>query len=140
MKKLILTILTVVFVLNGIQAQQRIFIVTSFDKIIISPHIEINLVEGTQESVVVENAKVSLSNINIEVEGSTLLIYLDGAKVVTKSERVSNDNWRGKKPLYNGTMATVNITYLKLKNLSIRGEEIVRCKGSLVADDFKISL
>lgn len=140
MKKIIFTIVIVVVALNGLQAQNNTFNVKSFDKIIVSPHIEINLVEGEQEGVVIENAKVSLDKINVEVEGNTLRLYLDGAKVVTKSERVSNDHWRGSKSLYNGTMATATITYKTLKNLSIRGEEIVRCKSHLKADDFKMSL
>ncbi len=140
MKNLIFTFFAVVFVLNGIQAQEKTFPVTSFDKIIVSPHIEVNLVEGEQEGVVIENAKVSLDKINVEVEGGTLRLYLDGAKMVTKSERISNDKWRGKKPLYNGTMATATITYKTLKNLSIRGEEMVRSKGPLSVGDFKMSL
>jgi hypothetical protein len=37
-------------------------------------------------------------------------------------------------------MATATITYKTLKNLSIRGEEIVRSKSPLIADDFKMSL
>ena len=140
MKKIILSIVIIATALNGLRAQDKTFTVNSFDKIIVSPHIKVNLIEGEQEGVIIENAKVSLDKINVEVEGSTLRLYLDGAKVVTKSERISNDKWRGKKPLYNGTMATATITYRTLKNLSIRGEEVVRCKSHLKADDFKMSL
>lgn len=140
MKKLIFTMLIVVFVINGVLAQKKTFTVSSFDKIIVSPHIEVNLVEGEQEGVVIDNAKVPLDKINVEVDGNTLRLYLDDAKVVTKSERVSNDKWQGKKSLYNGTMATATITYKTLKNLSIRGEEIVRCKNLLKTDDFKMAL
>lgn len=140
MKKLILPILTIVLTLHGLQAQEKSFNVKSFDKLIVSPHIEVNLVEGEEESVVVDNTKISLDKINVEVEGRILRLYLDGAKVVTKSERISNDKWRGSKSLYNGTMVTVTVTYRKLENLSIRGEEIVRCKNLFTADDFKMSL
>jgi len=140
MKKLIFTVLIFVLVVSGIQAQEKAYAVKSFDKLIVSPHIEVNLVEGAKEGVVVNNAKVSIDKINVEVEGRTLRLYLDDAKVVTKSERVSNDKWRGKKSIYDGTMATVTVTYKKLENLSIRGEEIVRCKNLLTADDFKMSL
>jgi hypothetical protein len=140
MKNSIFTILVALFITYGMVAQDKTFTVNSFEKIIVSPHIEVNLVEGEQESVVIENAKVSLDKINVEVQGGTLRLYLDGAKVVTKSERISNDKWRGKKPLYKGTMATATITYKTLKNLSIRGEEIVRSKSPLSANDFKMSL
>lgn len=140
MKKLIFTALTLVFIIGGIQAQEKTYTVKSFDKLIVSPHIEVNLVEGDEESVVIDNAKISLDKINVEVEGRTLRLYLDGAKMVTKSERISSNQWRGSKPLYNGTMASVTVTYRKLENLSIRGEEIVRCKNLFNADDFKMSL
>lgn len=140
MRKLIFAFLAIVAGVSDIHAQEKTFEVKSFDKLIVSPHIEVNLVEGAEESVVVDNAKISLEKINVEVEGRTLRLYLEGAKVVTKSERISSDKWRGKKPLYNGTMATLTVTYRKLENLSIRGEEIVRCKDVLNADDFKMSL
>ena len=132
MKKLIFTALTLVFIIGGIQAQEKTYNVKSFDKLIVSPHIEVNLV--------IDNAKISFDKINVEVEGRTLRLYLDGAKMVTKSERISSNQWRGIKPLYNGTMASVTVTYRKLENLSIRGEEIVRCKNLFNADDFKMSL
>ncbi|SIP96037.1 head GIN domain-containing protein [Maribacter ulvicola] len=140
MKKIIFALLTVVCIVGGAQAQEKSYNVKSFDKLIVSPHIEVNLVQGEEESVVIDNAKVSLDKINVEVEGRTLRIYLDGAKVVTKSERISTDQWRGSKSLYNGTKASVTVTYRKLENLSIRGEEIVRCKNLFNADDFKMSL
>ncbi len=140
MKKILVALLAVTMTVGTIQAQEKLFKVKSFDKLIVSPHIAVNLVEGEEESVVIENAKVSLDKINVEVEGRTLRLYLDGAKVVTKSERISTDQWRGSKSLYNGTMATATVTYRKLENLSIRGEEVVRCKNLFNADDFKMSL
>ena len=135
-----MAIFAMVILSSTLRAQDKSFDVRSFDKIIVSPHIEVNLVEGDEESVLIENAKVSMDKINVEVDGKTLRLYLDGAKLVTKSEEVSNDGWRGKKPIYNGTMATATITYKTLKNLSIRGEEVVRAKNQLKARDFKMSL
>ncbi|MEP2237508.1 MAG: head GIN domain-containing protein [Maribacter sp.] len=140
MKKIIGALLAVTLTVGAIQAQEKTFNVKSFDKLIVSPHIAVNLVEGEEESVVIENAKISLDKINVEVEGRTLRLYLDGAKVVTKSERISTDQWRGSKALYNGTMATATVTYRKLENLSIRGEEVVKCKNLFTSDDFKMSL
>lgn len=140
MKKILPTVLTLFFMVSAMQSQDKSYKVKGFSKIIVSPHIEVNLVEGEQEGVVIENAKVDMDKINVEVDGTTLRLYLDGAKIVTKSERISSDKWRGKKPLYNGTMARATITYRTLKNLSIRGEEIVRCTTPLKADDFKMSL
>lgn len=121
-------------------AQDKTFQVQDFNKIIISPHVEVTLIAGNETSVVIENAKVPLNKINVAVEGSKLRVYLDGAKMVTKSERVSSDNWNGKRTIYNGTMVTATITYKTLKNLSVRGEEIVRCKSDINEDELKLTL
>tara|TARA_R110002051_G_scaffold112958_1_gene185646 strand:- start:4148 stop:4894 length:747 start_codon:yes stop_codon:yes gene_type:complete len=140
MKKIVFALLAIIFIVGGIKAQEKTFNVKSFDKLIVSPHIEVNLIEGEEESVVIDKAKIALDKIHAEVEGRTLRLYLDGAKVVTKSERISSDKWKGTKSLYNGTIATITVTYRKLENLSIRGEEIVRCKNLFNADDFKMTL
>lgn len=140
MKTIQLTLLLLCFTTGSVFAQEKVFPVGSFDKVIISPHIEAILVEGDDTAVAIENAKVTLDKINVEVKGNTLRVYLDGAKTVTKSERVSSDNWNGKQAIYNGTMATATITYKTLKNLSIRGEDIVECKSALDQDDLKLSL
>jgi len=140
MKKSNVTFIALFCLVVGTFAQTKTVNVDPFEKIIISPHIEVELVQGSEESVVIENAKVSLDKINIKVEGNTLRVYLDDAKTVTKSERVSTDKWKGKKSIYNGTMATAKITYKTLKNLSIRGEEIVKVKSAMEQDDLKLSI
>lgn len=142
MKKSILFVLVLgVFIcIPKVGNAQKTTQVDAFDKVIVSPHIEVILVEGNEESVKIENAKVSENKINIEVEGKTLRLYLDGAKTVTKSERVDNDNWKGKRSIYNGTMATATITYKKLKALSVRGEEIVKCESPLEQKSLKLML
>lgn len=141
MKKTILPII-LVFLLAAfnIQAQEKTYDVKSFEKIIVSPHIEVNLIEGADESVKIENAKVSEDKINVEVEGKTLRIYLDGAKMVTKSEKVESGNGKWKKSIYNGTMMRATITYKSLKALSIRGEEIVKAMSPINQDKLKLAI
>lgn len=129
-----------VFALQDSIAQERTVNVDAFDKVIVSPHIEVNLIEGSEESVKIENAKVSNDKINIEVEGKTLRIYLDGAKTITKSERVKSEEWKGKRSIYNGTMATATITYKTLKALSVRGEEIVKSLSPIDQDKLKLTI
>lgn len=119
---------------------QKVTNVKSFDKVIVSPHIEVVLVEGSEESVKIENAKVSENKINIEVEGKTLRLYLDGAKTVTRQERVSTDKWKGKRSIYNGTMARATVTYRKLNALSVRGEEIVKCESPIEQEELKLTI
>jgi hypothetical protein len=140
MKKSILFALVIGVAILTSQAinAQEITQVKAFEKVIVSPHIEVILVEGNEESVKIENAKVSDDKINIEVEGKTLRLYLDGAKVITKSERRDGDRW--KKSIYNGTMATATITYKLLKALSVRGEEIVKCESPIEQKDLKLTI
>lgn len=129
---------TVILFAPKLAQAQKVTAVKAFEKVIVSPHIEVVLIEGDEESVKIENAKVSEDKINIEVEGKTLRLYLDGAKTVTKSEKTENGKW--KKSIYNGTMATATITYKRLKNLSIRGEEIVKCKSAIEQKDLKLTI
>lgn len=143
MKKLFLSGSMLIIVLCSaisLSAQSKSISVDHFDKIIVSPHIEVNLVEGNEESVLIENARLSEDKINVEVEGKTLRIYLDGAKTVTKSEKHDNGEWKGKKSIYNGTMATATITYKNLDVLSVRGEEVINCESAIEQDDFKLRI
>jgi len=140
-KSILFTLVLGAFLLfsNSSNAQE-VTKVKSFDKVIVSPHIEVVLVKGNEESVKIENAKVSADKINIKVEGKTLRLYLDGAKTVTKQERVSTDNWKGKRDIYKGTMARATITYKKLRALSIRGEEIVKCESPIEQEELKLTI
>ena len=72
--------------------------------------------------------------------GKTLRIYLEGAKMVTKSEKVEQGNGKWKKSIYDGTMMTATITYRSLKSLSIRGEEIVKALSPINQDKLKLAI
>ncbi len=121
-------------------AQEKVYKVASFDKIIVSPHIEVVFVAGNEESVKIENAKVSHDKINIEVKNKTLRLYLDDAKMVTKSKKVDNGKWKTKKSIYNGTMVRATVSYKHINNISIRGEEIAKCDSPIEQKELKISL
>lgn len=141
MKKIILPIILLVLMATvKTHAQDKTISVKSFDKIIVSPHIEVNLVAGNEESVKIENAKVSEDKINVEVEGKTLRIYLDGAKMITKSKKMDTEYGRQKKSIYTGTMMRATITYKKLKALSVRGEEIVKSLSPMDQEKLKLTI
>ncbi|NND32707.1 MAG: DUF2807 domain-containing protein [Saprospiraceae bacterium] len=114
--------------------------VADFDKVIISPHIAANLIEGHETSVEIISSSISQDKINVKVQGKTLRIYLDDAKVIPKSRRVKQSNWQGKQPMYQGAMAKVNITYRILKSLSVRGEENVDCVSPIQREDFQLKI
>ena len=49
--------------------------VDHFDKVVVSPNIEVTFIEGNEEKVTIEKSTVSDDKINIKVNGKTLRIY-----------------------------------------------------------------
>lgn len=117
-------------------AQQREIAVGHFEKVIVSPHIQVKLVEGEEESVTVETSKLPLDQIHAQVDGRTLWVYLEHAKVLTGSE----DNGKQGNPYYRGTEAIVTISYKTLNTLSVRGNEYIRFEDPLVQKNFTLRI
>ena len=138
---LLLTAVIVSFVtiING-NAQSKKVEVDHFDKVIVSPHIQVTFQEGNEEAVTIESSKLSEDKINIEVVGKTLRIYLDGAKMVTKNETVRRNGWKQKTPIYKGTQVIATVSYKRLKELSLRGEEIFKCESPIKGEYFKLKI
>ncbi|WP_291864919.1 DUF2807 domain-containing protein [Maribacter sp.] len=128
------------FVFQNSSAQGKIIAVKAFDKVIVSPHIEVALVEGDEEQVFIEKAKLPEHKINVEVEGKTLRVYLEGAKTITKSEDRYENGRKVSRSLYEGTMVSVRISYKKLRALSIRGEEVVNVMSAISQKDLKLTI
>lgn len=117
-------ILLLAFVSFSAKAQVKTYNVKSFDKIIVSPHVEVVLQQGDIESVEVNEIFLPIEKLNVEIEGRrTLRVYLDDAKMVTKTEKVKYRNYKNSRPIYKGTQVKVTITYKTLDVLSVRGEE-----------------
>lgn len=135
-----IAIAILLFCINLCQGQSETIAVQHFDKVIISPHIQITFIEGEKESIMIENARLPQEKINIEVVGNTLRMYLDGAKTTTKTIKTNENGRERKKPIYIGTMVTAVITYTQLRELSIRGEEIIECKSPIKRDDFRLKI
>jgi hypothetical protein len=114
--------------------------VNHFNKVIVSPHVQVTFIEGDKESVTIEKSTVSNEKINIEVNGKTLRIYLDGAKEVTKNEAVYEEGHKVKRPIYNGTVVSAIVTYKTLDDLSVRGEETQVCKSLLKGNKFRLKI
>lgn len=133
-----LTTLTLLFI-ETIFAQD-VKAVEQFNKVIISPHIQATLVEGTEEAVTIENNKVSGDKLNIEVSGKTLRIYLEDAKETTKYNIVYENGVKRRRPIYKGTIVIAKITYKTLDDISVRGEEILVCKSLLKGNGFNLKI
>ncbi len=137
------TIPIILFAVLAIQtsyAQTKTVDVDTFDKVIVSPHVQVVFQQGNSESVAIESSTVSEDKINIEVNGKTLRIYLDGAKDVTKSEKTSENGYEQRRSIYNGTVVKATVTYKNLEELSLRGEEKTVCKSALKGDKFNLTI
>lgn len=114
--------------------------VANFEKIIVSPYIQVTFIEGDKEEVNTENCTVDKSKLHIEVNGKTLWIYLEGAKQIPKNETTYNNGYKEKHSIYKGTIVTAIITYKMLNEVSIRGEETQLFKSPLSADKFNLKI
>ena len=143
MKKPYLKSLLIALMILGVShviAQKKTFDVGSFDEVIISPHIEVIFEKAASESVVIEDIDVSMEKLNVEVKGNTLHIYLDDAKVYTKSEKVKYDDYKGKHAIYNGTLVSAKIYYTELEELSLRGEETHRVISPIEGEKLSVKI
>jgi hypothetical protein len=114
--------------------------VTEFEKVIVSPYIQVTFVEGDTESVVVEECTVERSKLYIEVKNKTLWIYLEGAKEIPKGEVMYDYKNPDKYPVYRGTVVRATITYKILNELSIRGEETQLVVSPISAEKFVLKI
>jgi hypothetical protein len=107
----------------------------SFNRIIVSPKVNLILEQGDQESIRLTYSNVDADKINIRVQGNTLRVYLDDAKVTEKTYRVSSHEKRG---IYHDVSVTAYVTYKELEHLEIRGNQELTCNGPLTAERFTL--
>lgn len=114
--------------------------VAHFEKIIVSPHIQVTFVEGAEESVSVATCTVDRSKLHIDVNDGVLRVYLDGAKDIEKNKKTYRNGSLESESLYKGTVVTATISYKTLHELSIRGEETQHCKSTISGKAFELSI
>lgn len=117
----------------AVQAQSKTFKVKTFDKVIVSPHIEVVFKTGDVEKVVIEMLTEDLDEMNVEVSGKTLQIYLDDAKTTTKADKEKSTKHRTV-AAYKGTVAKAIVYYKKVKTFSLRGEERFLFEDPIISD------
>jgi putative autotransporter adhesin-like protein len=111
-----------------------------FNKVIISPYIQVTFVQGNKESVTINDIDVDANKLHIEVTDNTLRIYLEGAKDFPKNEKDYSNGYKETYPLYNKTSVVATVTYKTLEALSIRGEENIVCEGPVNGDKFTLKI
>jgi len=134
MKKIILVSLLLIGVLTA-SAQEISKELRSFNKVIVSPKINLILEKGDQESIRVAYTGVSEDKINIEVKGSTLRVYLDDARITERTRKIDDNRREG---IYKDVVVTAYVTYRDLKALQIRGDQELTCNGALDAKKFTL--
>lgn len=140
MTRLFFYLITFSLFLSQAAFAQDVRAVEHFEKLIVSPHIQVTLVEGTEETVTIEINKETDDKLHIEQNGKTLHIYLEDAKVTTKTQIELKNGIEFKGPIYEGTIVTATITYKTLKDISVRGDETLVCKSLLKGDNLKLKI
>ncbi len=137
----VITFFLIAFLLsaNLLVAQNKTFNVKTFDKVIISPHIEVVFKTGDKEEVVIEMISESMDEINVEVKNKTLQVYLDDAKIITEKDKEKSTKNRTY-DAYNGTVARATIYYKKVKSFSLRGEERFNFEDAIISDKISFSI
>ena len=140
MKNLIksLFLLSVMGLTGLTQAQELTRNLDSFNKIIVSPKINLVLLKGEKESIRIIYANVSVDKINIDVTNNRLRIYLDEARIVEKHRKTHSENYSSNMSIYHDAVITAYVTYRELEVLDVRGEEEVTCDGAIDAEKFKL--
>jgi len=111
-----------------------------FNRVIVSPYIQVTLVQGDEESVTVNELHVDSGKLHIEVSDKTLRVYLEGAKDLPKNEKDYSNGYKETHHLYRNTSVVATITYKKLEALSLRGEEDHLCKSPITGDKFMLKI
>lgn len=133
-------ILLMLLIPGMIKAQSRDIPVSTFDKVIVNPHIQVTFREGDKESVVIGEMTEPFEKLHVEVRNKVLHMYLDGARVVTKTEKIKGTGEKRKKPLYKGTVVKAVVTYREADTFALRGEETIVFESPLHMDRMKLNI
>lgn len=136
----IFPIITFLLCSNYSTAQSKVIDVETFDKVIVSPHIEVVFKEGDKESVLVESITVPNEKLNVIVKNNTLNIYLDGAKITADKKKEKINGNKRKTPIYIGTVVKAIITYKKINSLDLRGKERFVFESSISSDKMRLKI
>lgn len=101
-----------------------------FDKVVVSPGINLTLKKGDKEHLEVIGQQSYLEQLNIEVKNGKLLIYFNKAKYWIKDKAVFVGGHNVKVDAY--------LSYKTLKTLKVKGDQDVVCENKIENKDVKI--
>lgn len=142
-KKAIFTIfLMIAFLLysNYSTAQHKEITVANFERVVISPHIQVVFKEANTESVTIESINVPMENLNVYVKNNTLNVYLEGAKITGDDNEEYISGNKLEYASYDGTVVSAIINYKKLSTVDLRGEERFVFEDNIVADKLRLKV
>lgn len=103
-----------------------------FNKIVISPYVEVELIKGDTESIMYEVQNVEETKVKVQVKNNRLAIFLEDARITTKYKK---EKYGFKYPMYSeDVLVKAKITYVDLKKIEIRGEERLTILSDLEND------
>lgn len=108
--------------------------VLPFNKLIVSPYINVVLQKGIEEKVEISRRRVDESDIHVDIDGQTLRIYLEGSRLTPRNIRENGMSLE----MYRDSEVTAYVTYKSLKKLSVRGDQRVVCESPLKGKKFKL--
>lgn len=132
--------MSLLFINSNLNAQEIIKLASNFNKIIVSPHIEVTFKKGEKASIEIENINVPREKFQYELENGTLQVYLEGAKTYTKNKKLLIRNSERKIPLYEYRAVKVIITYVNVETFSLRGEEKMTFKTPLIQEECSLRI
>jgi hypothetical protein len=132
--------IAVFFIHSAVSAQKTINLNANFDKIIVSPHIEVVFKKGNEASIVVEDINVPVEKFQYELIKGTLQVYLEGAKTYTKNKKIVQGGGKRKVPLYKGRVVKLIITYVDVNIFSVRGEDKITFETPLIQKTCKLRI
>ncbi len=102
--------------------------VPTFEKVAVSPKINLVLVKGDKGSVRIAYSNISPGKIKVEVVDNKLRIYIEQARFIDKRDRADSDNSNARISIYHDVTVTTYVTYRTINELEMRGEEELTCK------------
>jgi hypothetical protein len=108
-----------------------------FNRLVVSPHIDLVLVQGDHPVVRVEYENIDVHEIHVDQSGKTLKLFLEHARIVEKTERSDMHYSRG---IYHDARVTAYVTFSALELLEIRGDQRVTVESPIKAKEFRLRI
>ena len=108
--------------------------IQDFDKVVLSPYIALELVQGDQIDISFDIAGVDEEEVMYDVSGGTLRIYLERARTFNRRSFDRNDGYMIDH--YRNADVTAYVTYRTLRKLIVKGDDDVNIRGTIDRPSF----